>query len=43
MIVSMQEYLLDQLDEINKFKWILGTKMNMDPLNVFTMNDMLNF
>jgi len=28
-----------QIDEIYRFKWIMGIQMNQDPLNVYTLND----
>lgn len=34
-----REYMEAQLEEIYKFKWILGVKMHTDPLTKFSMND----
>ncbi len=37
--VRLKIYLDAQLEEIYKFKWILGEQMHSDPLNKYSMND----
>jgi hypothetical protein len=39
MTFTIREYLIDQLNEIDKFKFELGIKMNKDPLSIYTMNE----
>jgi hypothetical protein len=39
MDYNIREFLKDQIHEIDIFKWDLGVKMNIDPLTIFTLNE----